>query len=93
MENINTLSPIVPNSHMRRIEKYDGQSIFINSEVVYTLGNYLGGGASGSVYQASSSNPKVGSPRDEKSDPPQSVAIKILHPLGFKLLSVAQLQK
>lgn len=36
----------------KRIEKYDGQSIFINGQETYELGNYLGGGASGSVYQA-----------------------------------------
>lgn len=31
----------------RQVDKYDGQRIFINNEVVYELNNYLGGGASG----------------------------------------------
>jgi serine/threonine protein kinase len=34
------------------IDKYDGQSIWRDGRVCYELGSYLGGGASGSVYQA-----------------------------------------
>ena len=62
-----------------------GQTIFIGNQVAYELGNYLGGGASGSVYQAldvSSQNPQE-----------KSVAIKILKPLGYKILPYGQLAK
>ncbi len=37
---------------IKSIEKYDGQSIWREGKVSYELGSYLGGGASGSVYQA-----------------------------------------
>lgn len=59
----------------RQVDKYDGQSVFANGKVVYDLGNYLGGGASGSVYQAFD-------PDWDGTD--RSVAIKILNPLGYK---------
>lgn len=58
----------------RQVHNYDGQSIFANGSIVYELGNYLGGGASGSVYQAFEG--------DQCSD--NTVAIKILNPIGFK---------
>lgn len=35
----------------KQIDKYDGQHIFMNNMIIYELGNYLGGGASGAVYQ------------------------------------------
>lgn len=70
-----------PNLIQRRVDKYDGQSIFIDGEEVYELGNYLGGGASGSVYQAI----------DSATERP--VAIKILNPVGFKLFPSGQLGK
>lgn len=60
----------------RQVHNYDGQSIFAGGDIVYELGNYLGGGASGSVYQAF--EPEV------QGLPEKSVAIKILNPLGFK---------
>ena len=75
-------------SIMRRVDKYDGQSIFTGPDVIYTLGNYLGGGASGSVYQASSSISNSSIFQNETF-----VAIKILHPLGYKLLPIAQIHK
>lgn len=65
----------------RKIEKYDGQNIFAGGKVVYELGNYLGGGASGSVYQAIEAG----------TDKP--VAIKILNPLGYKNTVVGQISR
>ena len=65
----------------RKIDKYDGQNIFAGNKVVYELGNYLGGGASGSVYQAV----EVSTDR--------SVAVKILNPLGYKNTIVGQINK
>ena len=84
----------------RQIDKYDGQSLFINGDEVeenfdqsnlytlamqvYELGNYLGGGASGSVYQAI----------DLSCLPEERmVAVKILNPVGFKLMPNSQLAK
>jgi serine/threonine protein kinase len=63
----------------RKIDKYDGQYIFSAGKVVYELGNYLGGGASGSVYQA---NEPASDERPERGE--RSVAVKILNPLGYK---------
>jgi serine/threonine protein kinase len=62
-----------------------GQTIFIGNQVAYELGNYLGGGAAGSVYQATDMSSRNG--------PEKSVAIKILNPLGFKILPFGQLNK
>jgi hypothetical protein len=68
----------------RQIDKYDGQYIFSGNKIVYDLGNYLGGGASGSVYQATDPT----SLHVEKS-----VAIKILNPLGYKNIIIGQISK
>jgi len=59
---------------MKNITKYDGQSIFVDGFLAYELGNYLGGGAAGVVYEAT----------DIMND--RAVAVKILNPVGFKLL-------
>lgn len=59
----------------RQIDKYDGQRIYIGNQVVFELSSYLGGGASGSVYQAT----EFISPNVTKE-----VAVKILNPIGFK---------
>jgi len=67
----------------RQIDKYDGQTIFVGGKIAYELGNYLGGGASGSVYQA----------LDMSISGERSVAIKILNPVGFKSLPFLQLSK
>ena len=36
----------------RKVARYDGQTIWIENDAAYELGNYLGGGASGVVYEA-----------------------------------------
>lgn len=59
----------------RQVNNYDGQTIFAHGKVVYELGSYLGGGASGSVYQGYE-------PSWQGTD--KGVAIKILNPLGYK---------
>lgn len=68
----------------RQVDKYDGQRILIQQQVVYELGNYLGGGASGAVYQATdiSSNSASFSPNNFAN--PKDIAIKILSPIGYK---------
>lgn len=65
----------------KKIDKYDGQQIFVGGQVLYELGNYLGGGASGSVYQAF------------EADSDNTVAIKILNPLGYKNTVVGQMSR
>ena len=35
----------------RQVDRYDGQTISINGVPAYELGNYLGGGAAGVVYE------------------------------------------
>lgn len=73
----------------KRIDKYDGQHIWSGKKKIYEIGSYLGTGASGSVYQGFDvSKVEPSSPTSEKS-----VAIKILKPLGFKLLSIPEFKK
>jgi serine/threonine protein kinase len=65
----------------RQVDKYDGQTIYSNNKVVYELENWLGAGASGSVYQAVEVSTQ------------KTVAIKILNPIGFKLLPISQINQ
>lgn len=68
----------------RKVDRYDGQVIWIDGESCYELGNYLGGGAAGVVYEAV----------DLRADPTnRNVAIKILNPVGFKLMPGGPLQR
>ena len=70
-------------SVIRQVDKYDGQAIIVGGKEVYEIGNYLGGGASGSVYQAT----------DLLAHDDSMVAIKILNPIGFKLASSSQIKE
>jgi hypothetical protein len=70
----------MPEGLIRRVDKYDGQLIYKEGKVIYDLGNYLGGGAAGSVYQG------IAYPNEKQ------VAVKVLKPVGFKLLPSAQLR-
>ena len=54
--------------------------------IAFELGNYLGGGASGSVYQAVD----LEVPQNDRR---ASVAIKILNPVGFKLMPSGQVAR
>lgn len=68
----------------RKVDRYDGQVIWIEGEANYELGNYLGGGAAGVVYEAV----------DLRADPTnRNVAVKILNPVGFKLMPSGPLQR
>eukprot|EP00605_Chrysophyceae_sp_TOSAG23-4_P000508 GSChrysophyteH1.ASY1.ANO1.570.1 assembled CDS len=63
---------------VRSISRYDGQTIYDKDGAIYELGNYLGGGASGSVYQA------VDTHNSPTEDDEKTVAVKILNPyLGW----------
>lgn len=72
------------NFKCRQVDKYDGQSIYANGKVVYDLGNYLGGGASGSVYQGF---------EPSWAGTEKAVAIKILNPLGYKNVVFGQINQ
>jgi hypothetical protein len=36
----------------RKVDRYDGQTLFVKNTPVYELGNFLGGGSAGMVYEA-----------------------------------------
>lgn len=75
----------MPRARKRRVDRYDGQVIWINGEANYDLGNYLGGGAAGVVYEASNLR--------SSTDAAKTVAMKILNPVGYKLMSSGPLQR
>jgi len=84
----------------RKVDRYDGQLIWISGEAHYELGNYLGGGAAGVVYEGTKlkSNPGADGPftpdNSSYSNPDaKSVAMKILNPVGFKLMPNGPLQR
>ena len=78
--------------NIRRIDRYDGQTIFgEDGSAIYELGNYLGGGASGSVYQAVDCLTETVINNDNEEE--RSVAVKILNPVGLKNLPFSQIQK
>ncbi|CCI48819.1 unnamed protein product [Albugo candida] len=80
--------------HIQQVDYYDGQSIFCNSQLCYSLGEYLGGGTAGVYVELSYSSICV-----RLLDLVQAVstklfaieqihvAIKILNPVGYKLVS------
>ncbi|CAM9467517.1 unnamed protein product [Chrysoparadoxa australica] len=68
----------------RRADRYDGEVIWAAGEAAYELGHFLGGGAAGVVYEAT----------DLLADPAErNVAVKVLNPVGFKLMQAATLQR
>ncbi|CAI5741555.1 unnamed protein product [Peronospora destructor] len=67
-----------------RVATYDGQYITLSScpsITAFTMGNYLGGGIAGVVYEAF----------DQRCKRP--VAVKILNPVGYKLTSPGTLRR
>ncbi|CAK4674005.1 hypothetical protein LEN26_005401 [Aphanomyces euteiches] len=64
-----------------KVDRYDGQSVFIDGELRYELGGYLGGGTAGVVYEAYCLATK------------QPVALKILNPIGYKLMPTSLLSR
>lgn len=74
------------NEHRRKrqilkVDHYDGQCIYSGRALYYELGGYLGGGAAGVVYEAFCARTK------------RHVAIKILNPVGYKLLPSSLLSR
>jgi serine/threonine protein kinase len=82
---------------IRQIDSYDGQSIYVNGSVAFDLGDFLGTGASGSVYQAVDCGP--GRPPsavltgNKSTNEDMHVAVKILNPIGFKNIAFSQIGK
>lgn len=64
------------------VVSFDGQHVWSNkTTALYEVGNFLGGGAAGTVYEAENVKSK------------EHFALKILTPLGYKLLSPALLRR
>ena len=87
----------------RKVLRYDGQTI-VTAGRSYELGSYLGGGAAGVVYEAMDLQ-RAGEPHAHAhsswggsiggggSGSGGSHAVKILNPLGFRLLPTGALQR
>ena len=73
-------SPVRP-LVQRRVSKYDGQTVWVDGEPAYEIGNFLGAGVAGSVHEAID------------LDANRHVAIKVLNPVGYKLCPNTSLQK
>jgi len=74
-----------------KITKYDGQAIQLQGDAPsWELGNYLGGGAAGVVYEAAK---MYENGHDQSVDVDEHFAIKILHPVGFKLVRSTALSR
>lgn len=65
-----------------RISSFDGQSIWLDFKTeLFEVGNFLGGGAAGNVYECEHVRTK------------ERYAIKVLNPLGFKITASSLLRK
>lgn len=65
-----------------RIHSFDGQTIWLDKNtLIYEVGNFLGGGAAGTVYEC------------ENVKTRENYALKILNPIGYKLISPALLRR
>jgi serine/threonine protein kinase len=65
-----------------KIHSFDGQSIWLDrNTLVYEVGNFLGGGAAGTVYECEHVKTK------------EHFALKILNPVGYKLIPPSMLKR
>ena len=65
-----------------KVYSFDGQTVWHDRNTsLFEVGNFLGGGAAGNVYEC------------EHLRSRQHFALKILNPLGYKLMSPALLRK
>eukprot|EP01029_Cantina_marsupialis_P012950 TRINITY_DN2870_c0_g1_i2.p1 TRINITY_DN2870_c0_g1~~TRINITY_DN2870_c0_g1_i2.p1 ORF type:complete len:599 (-),score=97.31 TRINITY_DN2870_c0_g1_i2:98-1894(-) len=62
---------------IREAKKFDGQKIWVNDQPVYALGSFLGSGVSGLVHES------------EDCSTRDTLAIKIVNPIGFKLMNLS----
>jgi serine/threonine protein kinase len=71
------------NTKVQRIHAFDGTTVWLDHPrgiALYDIGNYLGGGVAGTVYQC-----------DDREN--NHYALKILNPLGYKLLPAGLLRR
>lgn len=68
----------------RRVDAYDGNWIRLKDQQTYRLGNYLGGGLAGVVYEGQIEPDRGQQQYGTEAHP---IAIKILNPIGYKLTS------
>eukprot|EP01041_Mallomonas_annulata_P007597 gene7597-15566_t len=67
--------------HVIQVQSFDGLMIWLEKNVpFYEIGNFLGNGAAGTVYEA------------EQVSSKKRYAMKILNPIGYKILSPHQLR-
>ena len=65
-----------------QVYQFDGQTVWLDRGTpLLEVGNFLGGGAAGTVYEC------------EHTQTHEHYALKILNPLGFKLIAPALLRK
>ena len=65
-----------------KILSFDGQTIWLDRQtLLFEVGNFLGGGAAGTVYEC------------EQVKTHEHYALKILNPIGYKLISPALLKR
>jgi len=68
--------------NVTKIYSFDGQTIWSDRQTLfYEVGNFLGGGAAGTVYECDNVKTK------------EHYALKILNPIGYKLVSPALLKR
>ena len=80
-----TLSLLRAGAAFNPVERTQSISLIVG------LGNYLGGGAAGVVYEAA--NLKPTGPGHGSDGPNKNLAVKILNPVGFKLMANGPLQR
>ena len=69
-------------AEVTQVYGFDGQTVYESGNTpLYEVGNFLGGGAAGTVYECENSRTR------------EHFALKILNPLGFKLVAPALLRK
>lgn len=72
----------MPENDSIQIFSFDGQTVWYDRETeLFEVGNFLGGGAAGTVYEC------------EHSSSHERYALKILNPIGYKIMSPALLRR
>ncbi len=70
------------NNEIVNIYSFDGQTVWLNKDSeLFEVGNFLGGGAAGNVYEC------------EHVHTHEHFALKILNPIGYKIISSTLLRK
>jgi hypothetical protein len=72
----------------RRVDKYDGSVIYVEGEATYELGNYLGGGVAGVVYEGHRLLPESEYPVRRGIEPRTPAVISTFNDLSFRVNSL-----